>query len=149
MDIRIGKSIVSLAGESTIHFLPQDYIDPYDQTSIDTAFLVPQSLPSLLRAGMAALLSSAEEISIPVGFVGLMGVRSTWARLGIVSPLTIVDPGFKGVLTLEIFNAGRKRILIRPGDAIWNLTLVSAPSEWPYTGRYQGQQGITLPKALA
>ena len=123
-------------------------INPYDQRSIDEAF-EQWFLPYELAPREAALLATELVISVPYTSVGLIGVRSTWARLGVVSPLTIVDPGFEGILTLEIFNASGNFIKVSPGDEIFSLTLVPAETGTkPYSGRYQGQSLLTLAKAL-
>lgn len=125
------------------------FIDPHEQRSIDASFTHMLRLPVVLPPFRRALLSTSDRVHIPHGFVGLLGIRSTWARLGLVSPLTIADPGFYGNLTLEVFNSNQMGILIRTFDVIWNMTLVPAPDEPEYRGRYQAQTGVTYPKALS
>ena len=124
-------------------------VDPYNQASIDAHFLFKHS-PGVLLSGQRVLLAAAERITMPPDHLGLICLRSTWARLGLLAPTTIVDPGFEGYLTMELFNAAAYDITIRPGDKIW--TLVQLPiSNWPlYEGRYQYQgRGAKLPRALA
>lgn len=123
--------------------------------SIDPDTLVPYgvkfkpiSLPAYLYPGKAILLTTVEVVSIPVFFSGLIGMRSTYARLGLLTPPTVADPGFEGTLTLELYNASPNIILLQPGDSIWHILLVSTPFEPKYSGRYQHQSGLTLPKSL-
>lgn len=105
-------------------------------------------LPYLLPAKHGILLTTQEEVSIPMFFSGLIGMRSTWARLGLLTPPTVADPGFEGTLTLELYNASPNSIWIKPQDSIWHILLVSTPFEPKYNGSYQHQVGLTLPKQL-
>ena len=125
------------------------FIDPYYQDTIDISFQAPYSLPRQIAPGERWLCSTIEKVSVPAGFIGQICLRSTFARLGLLAPPTIADPGFRGYLTMEIFNANVRPILIRPGDILWNFTFASAPLEPLYEGRYQDQPvGVALPKAL-
>jgi dCTP deaminase len=122
-------------------------IDPHDSQSLENRYQhekLPFALPPLRRA----LLSSQEIVEMEEGAAGIICLRSTWARIGLIAPPTIVDPGFKGQLTMEVFNSNLSPLLIRPGDYVWHMLIVQAPDEELYAGRYQGQMGLTLPKAL-
>lgn len=125
---------------------PDHLVDPFDQHTIDAIYEMA-SLPHVLPRFRRALLCTRDEVDIPATKVGFIQLRSTWARLGLVSPPTVADPGFHGILTMEVFNGSGAAILIPPNVAIWSMHLVTA-DEPLYRGRYQGQQGITLPKAL-
>lgn len=124
-----------------------DAIDPYDQNTINRAFVKLQ-LPGIIPSHTQILLSTAQQIKVDPGMVGFIGLRSTWARLGFISPQTVADPGFEGHLTLEVFNASSNPIIIRPGDVIFHIIYVPGVNLAQYYGIYQGQTGITLPKAL-
>ena len=122
-------------------------IDPHNFDS-DGSMFTRIELPCLLRPGQCILVTTVEAVSIPMFFSGLIGMRSTWARLGLITPPTVADPGFEGTLTLELYNASPNAVMIQPGDSIWHILLVSTPFEPSYTGRYQQQKGLTLPKQL-
>ena len=69
----------------------------------------------------------------------------------LLCPSTVADPGFVGTLTLEVFNTHKTRSFqVWPGDALFHMIINPCIGEPSYTqkGRYQGQTGITLPKAL-
>lgn len=124
-----------------------DPVDPRIQQDIDSCFeklALPFNFPPLT----SALFSTIERVDIWKGHIGFITLRSTWARLGLINPQTVADPGFEGNLTIEVFNGSANWIIIRPGEAIFSLTVV--PCGWvpEYRGRYQGQTGITLPKAI-
>ena len=131
---------------------PGETLDAFDQFSINRAFDPPTFLSqsNIISSLERVLLSTIEEVEIPAKHVGLVMLRSTWARLGLTAPATFADPGFYGTLTMEIFNSNKWGITIQPGTALWTLVLVPAPFEPLYEGRYQGQTaGVTLPKALS
>jgi len=123
-------------------------VDPYDQASIDASMIrmkLPYTLPSLHRI----LLYAQEHIVVPEKCIGVIGIRSTWARLGLLPPTTFARPEWQGHLTLEVFNASRRGIKLAAGDVMWEFNVVFAPWEEPYTGRYQNQgPGVQMPKAL-
>ena len=125
---------------------PNHSVDPYDQASIEKVY-VYRDLPSPLPSMSRALLCTRDEVDIPATKLGFIQLRSTFARLGLISPPTVADPGFHGQLTMEVFNASKSAIIIPPYVAIWSMHLV-AVDEPLYRGRYQGQTGIQLPKAL-
>jgi dCTP deaminase len=144
MDLPVGNKVI------VHHSDPTRIIDPYEQSRIDSLFQQPETFTEFrFPPGVSALLATEDEVEIPETSEGFIQLRSTWARLGLLSPPTIADPGFHGTLTLEVFNASGSIVLIRPGDSLWSLHLVSASRGTPlYDGRYQGQTGVTIPKAL-
>lgn len=122
-------------------------VNPRIQDDIDHMFNPLRSLSMVLQPWQRILLASLETVYIPPDKCGLITLRSTWARLGLMAPPTVADPGFKGQLTMEVINTSVHPILIRSGDSLWGLIMV--PSQEPmYQGRYQDQAGIQIPKAL-
>lgn len=96
------------------------------------------------------LLSTQEYLELPNDLMGFCGLRSTFARLGFVNPLTIIDAGFKGTLTIEVFYAGNAPIKIPVGCRFLHVVFAKLTSQvdTPYKGYYQNQRGIKLPKAV-
>jgi len=94
------------------------------------------------------LLSTREIIELPNDIIGLCNIRSTIARSGIIAPPTITDPGFIGALTIEIFNASKRPILLHEGDRFLHLVLMYTKTACskPYSGIYQNQKIVTPPK---
>ena len=72
---------------------------------------------------------------------------SSIGRLGLfIQNAGWVDPGFKGTLTLEIFNANRNvPIVLYPGMPIGQIIFqyLKEPVIHGYDGKYQNQQGTT------
>lgn len=122
-------------------------IDPW-KSSDD--FFHAVELPIDLQPQTRLLSYSVPRVKIPKGHVGLITLRSTWARLGLLSPMTIADPEFEGFLTMETINMNASPIRIRQNDSIWSITIVPAPEELSYTGRYQDQDAsVILPRSLS
>jgi len=81
-----------------------------------------------------------EWIELPVELIGFCNLRSTFARMGISIPPTIVDPGFKGQLVIEVINMGDKPVELKEGDRFLHLILAKCEDASLYSGRYQGQK---------
>ena len=132
-----------------IELLPTRVVDPKSQESIDRAVTGVQRLPIRLEPNECVLLSTEETIEVPPGWLGLVCLRSTFARLGLISSPTVADPGFKGTLTLGVYNASKSPVLIESGIRLWSLHYLVVPDiTRRYNGKYQGQSKITGPKAI-
>jgi dCTP deaminase len=85
-----------------------------------------------------------EMLSLPDDLMAFVGIRSSWARLGFSMPLTIVDAGFQGNLTLEILGFGKTALAEAVDKRFVHLIFakLTSPSV-PYNGKYQHQTGIT------
>jgi len=76
----------------------------------------------VLHPGMLALGCTFEYICLPSDVECQVEGRSSWARLGLqIATATSVEPGFKGVLTLELSNLGTIPIELYPGVRIAQL----------------------------
>lgn len=150
MDLHVDKIIVFDQDTTTRPPFRSMRVDPRKQDDIDSMFSKLMELPLYIPPKARVLMSTWEEVDIPPDVVGLIALRSTWARLGFVSPPTLADPGYRGKLTMELVNLSNHEILVSIGDAIWSMVrLQLVPGSEPmYKGRYQGQVGLQLPKAL-
>ena len=95
----------------------------------------------VLHPGGAALASTIEHFDMPADVLGKVADKSTWARLFLAVQNTIIEPGWRGHLTLELSNHGSEVLRIEPGMPIAQiiLHLLDAPTEAPYNGKYQDQ----------
>ncbi|RLG86375.1 MAG: dCTP deaminase [Thermoprotei archaeon] len=93
------------------------------------------------------LLHTIEYLKVPPELMGFVELRSTFARLGLSIPPTIIDGGFEGQLTIELITTSFPA-RIRVGTRFLHVVFakVTTPIERPYRGRYLGQRGVTLPK---
>jgi dCTP deaminase len=76
--------------------------------------------------------------------VGILHIRSSLAREGVLASLALVDPGFRGQLTISLFNGGNKAIRLKAGERFVQLTLLrlGRQAATKYEGRYQDSRGV-------
>ena len=104
----------------------------------------------LLKPGAFALASTVEHFAIPDDIVGFVLDKSSWARQGLSLFNTVMEPGWKGYLTLELANLSGKPIAIFEGSPIAQIMFqrLAEPTESPYVGKYQNQQKGPQPAIL-
>jgi dCTP deaminase len=104
----------------------------------------------LLKPGAFALASTVEHFAIPDDIVGFVLDKSSWARQGLSLFNTVMEPGWKGYLTLELANLSSKPIAIFEGSPIAQIMFqrLAEPTESPYVGKYQNQQKGPQPAIL-
>jgi dCTP deaminase len=77
---------------------------------------VPFKQALLLHPGTLALVPTLEWFKLPPTVKGVVTARSSWAREGLnIATATFVDPGYTGIITLELSNLGRVPIALYPG----------------------------------
>ncbi|MET1128176.1 MAG: dCTP deaminase [Thermoproteota archaeon] len=93
------------------------------------------------------LATSEELVCLPDDLVGLVNVRSTFARYGIYIPPTVIDAGFCGQVTIEVVGSAFP-VRLYPGQRFLHVVFVktTSPVARPYRGKYQGQRGVTPPR---
>ena len=97
----------------------------------------------ILQPGEFVLASTVEAFDMPENVIGFVHDKSTWARLGIAVQNTVIEPGWRGKsLTLEISNHGSLVREFIKGQPISQIVFhrLEAPTEQPYSGRYQDQE---------
>lgn len=97
-----------------------------------------------------ALASTIEHFDMPTNIVGRVHDKSTWARRGLAVQNTIIEPGWRGHLTLELSNNGNEQILFEEGMPIAQIIfeLLDEPTHQPYTGKYQNQEARPVPAKM-
>jgi len=98
-----------------------------------------------------ALARSVEYFRIPRNVLTLTLGKSTYARCGIITNVTPFEPEWEGFVTLEISNTTPLPARIYANEGIEQVVFFEGdePPETSYkdkAGKYQGQQGVTLPK---
>jgi dCTP deaminase len=102
----------------------------------------------VLAPGSFSLASSMEEFDMPTDLLGQVCDKSSWARMGVCVQNTILEPGWRGFLTLEITNHGfgDKPLVIEAGSPIAQIIfhLLDEPTDTPYRGKYQDQADMPV-----
>ena len=94
------------------------------------------------------LLTTYEYVKLPDDVVGLVNLRSTLARLGLIIPPTIIDAGFEGNITIEVVNVSSNTIVLKKFMRFLHVVLAGTEGAVPYEGKYKGQTGVRPPKGL-
>lgn len=141
VDLRLGTEFVEVDRSG------QRLVDVFDRSAArqelarEQRTVVPLGSGLALHPGQFILGSTLEFLSIPADISGQVVSRSSWGRLGlIVATAVAVQPGFRGILTLELVNTGSVPILLRPGSRVAHIQLWQASEQTsrPYSldGKY-------------
>lgn len=94
-----------------------------------------------LRPGQFALASTIERFDMPRDLLAMVHDKSSWARRGLAVQNTVIEAGWFGHLTLELTNHSDGSLDIPAGAPIAQIVFhrLEAPTEQPYSGKYQDQ----------
>jgi dCTP deaminase len=109
----------------------------------DTCIIPPNSF---------ALARTVEYFKIPRDVLVICLGKSTYARCGIILNVTPLEPEWEGHVTLEFSNTTQLPAKIYANEGIAQMLFYqsSEPCKISYKdrrGKYQGQTGVTLPRA--
>lgn len=98
-----------------------------------------------------ALARSVEYFRVPRNTMTICVGKSTYARCGIITNVTPLEPEWEGHITIEISNTTPLPAKIYANEGIAQVVFfeaeeVCAESYKDRSGKYQSQRGITLPK---
>jgi dCTP deaminase len=89
-------------------------------------FDIPFTRSFLLHPGSLILVPTLEWVVVPADLQGVVTARSSWAREGLnIASATIVNPGYRGIITLELANFGEIPISLYPGLRIAQIAFYS------------------------
>ncbi len=147
LDLRLSSEVARHNNKKDRNYI----IDPSDEETLRNEYVIEKNPKGIIVGpGNQVLLSTIEFLGLPDNLVGFVELRSTWARHGLFIPPTIIDAGFAGTITLEVFNSSKFPMLLRPGvrfaHVIFATTLNRVKNA--YKGRYLNQRGVKLPKKL-
>ena len=97
----------------------------------------------ILQAHSFILATTEEYIEIPNGLTAFVEGRSYIGRMGLfIQNAGWVDAGFKGRITLELYNANNIPIELKAGRRICQLVFckMDQDAQNPYQGKYLGQK---------
>ena len=99
----------------------------------------------LLEPGDFGVISIFEELRLSPQYVGRIGLRSKYARKGLIATTgPQIDPGYHGRLTLGVTNLTPQTVSIPYKDDILTLEIhrLEEPAQNPYSGPYQDKLGL-------
>jgi dCTP deaminase len=120
-------------------FDPQSFVD----LTADVCIIPPNSF---------ALARTIEYFRIPRSVLTVCLGKSTYARCGIIVNVTPLEPEWEGHVTLEFSNTTTLPAKIYANEGVAQMLFfesdeVCSTSYRDRGGKYQGQRGVTLPKA--
>ena len=141
VDIRLGSMF------SIIEDLPTGVINLEEEIQYRTM----ETDRYVLLPGQFVLATTMEYIELPDYLTAFVEGRSSLGRMGLfIQNAGWVDPGFRGEITLELFNANRCAIELKAGRRVGQLVFAEMDGSalHPYQGKYQGQTGATGSRAF-
>jgi len=126
IDLRLGNVFLMVRARGLSHVDPKDFQRSGNADDDHTWELarkqkherheVPFEEGFLLHPGMLALVPTLEWVKLPPDLQGIVTARSSWAREGLsIATATLINPGYKGVITFELANLGEIPIRLYPG----------------------------------
>lgn len=141
VDIRLGSTF-SVVEDTPSGIITLNNEIKYRTITTDTYLIMP---------GQFVLATTMEYFELPDDLTAFVEGRSSLGRMGLfIQNAGWVDPGFKGEITLELFNANRCAIELRSGRRVGQLVFAQMDEAAlnPYRGKYQGQRGATGSKVF-
>lgn len=141
VDIRLGNTFRVVADSPRGIITMKEQIE-YKVIESDTYILLPNQF---------VLATTMEYIELPDDLTAFVEGRSSLGRMGLfIQNAGWVDPGFKGEITLELYNANRCAIELKCGRRVGQLVFAKLDDHalHPYNGKYQGQTGATGSKVF-
>ncbi len=123
-----------------------------DPKNFDTrSFIDVKADVCIIPPNSFALARTIEYFRIPRTVITVCVGKSTYARCGIIVNVTPFEPEWEGIVTLEVSNTTPLPAKIYAGEGIAQVLFFEGdePCETSYAdrkGKYQSQQGLTLPK---
>jgi dCTP deaminase len=124
-----------------------------DPKNFDTSSFVDiKSDVCIIPPNSFALARTVEYFKIPRDVLTICLGKSTYARCGIIVNVTPLEPEWEGHVTLEFSNTTPLPAKIYANEGVAQMLFFGGDEvcETSYAdrgGKYQGQQGVTLPKA--
>ena len=99
-----------------------------------------------------ALARTVEYFRIPRNILTICLGKSTYARCGIIVNVTPLEPEWEGHVTLEFSNTTPLPAKIYANEGVAQVIFLQSDEDCEVSykdrgGKYQGQSGVTLPKA--
>ncbi|MEK7085480.1 MAG: dCTP deaminase [Patescibacteria group bacterium] len=136
IDCRLGDHFLIME-QNQMEIISLDSEIKYREITGDSIIIPPHSF---------LLATTREYIEVPADLTAFVEGRSSIGRIGLfIQNAGWIDPGFKGRITLELYNASSLPIKLQAGKRICQLVFckMDKAAAKPYSGKYQGQKITT------
>ena len=98
----------------------------------------------VLKPKQCVLVATLETVELSLNVAAFLHIRSSLAREGVIGSFAVVDPGFRGELTLNLYNVSKKEIILKEGERIVQIVFhhLGNVAKKGYNGSYQNSKGI-------
>lgn len=157
IDLRMGNVALMARARGSSHVDPalakselrlSPYVAEMRRQQKHERYELPFGAELLLHPGALALVPTLEWVKVPDDLMGEVTARSTWAREGLsIATATLIEPGYEGIVTLELANLGQIPIALYPGLTIAQIAFsdvegASARTDEPqFKGSFSPGQG--------
>lgn len=124
----LGEAGYDIRIKQNVHFQPANAVSP-PGVFVDGEY----------NPGTFCIASAIEEFDMPKDLVGIVHDKSTWARRGLSVFNTVIEPGWRGFLTLELVYHGYQELFIPAGAGIAQVIFHRTAESASYDGKYQNQ----------
>jgi dCTP deaminase len=118
----------------------------------ENGFVDMQGDVCIIPPNSFALARTVEFFRIPRNVLTICLGKSTYARCGIIVNVTPLEPEWEGHVTLEFSNTTTLPAKIYANEGVAQMIFFESDEDCEISyrdrgGKYQGQRGVTLPKA--
>jgi dCTP deaminase len=144
-DLRLGKRFLVPLGGINATLDPVDFPESHFREIEMTEILT-------IAPNSQILAESVERFQMPDDVCGVCWGKSSYARCGLLVNVTPLEPGWRGILTIELANLSPLPIRLHVGQGIAQVVFFRGTrprrtyAEKEAGGTYQDQRGVTLPQ---
>ncbi len=120
-------------------------LEPFEPSCLNPAGYDLRSLKRVVLEPIHyELVATLETVELGLGVTAYLHIRSSLAREGVIGSFAVVDPGFRGQLTLNLHNVSEKTITIGEKERIVQIVFhkLGSTAKKGYSGSYQNSKGI-------
>jgi dCTP deaminase len=143
IDLRMGNVVLMARARGTSHVEPTNVAPgaagrrrgEVERRQKHERYELTFHMKLLLHPGALALVPTLEWVRLPGDIMGMVTARSTWAREGLsIATATLVEPGYEGIVTLELANLGQVPIALYPGLELAQIAFARMSADRPPEG---------------
>lgn len=158
IDLRMGNVALMARARGSSHVDPalaksekqqSPYVAEMRRQQKHERYELPFGAELLLHPGALALVPTLEWVRVPETLMGEVTARSTWAREGLsIATATLIEPGYEGIVTLELANLGQIPIALYPGLKIAQIAFLrvegagARKDDGQFKGSFSPWQGV-------
>ena len=120
-------------------------LEPFELSCLNPAGYDLRALRNeVLEPRKYELVATLETVELGLEVAAFLHIRSSLAREGVIGGFAVVDPGFRGQLTLNLHNVSEKEVKVRERERIVQIVFhkLGSTSRKGYNGSYQNSKGV-------